>query len=78
MSDQGENINSQVTLQFSGVDFDVEICDENGVLEINVENCDTSDHWTGKYDASCKSSILLFFFIFQGHFLFYLNFILFS
>ena len=61
MSDQGENINSQVTLQFSGVDFDVEVFDENGVLEINVENCNTCDHWTGKYDASCKFFCVLLF-----------------
>ena len=54
MSDQGENINSQATLQFAGLDYNLEVCDESGVLEINIENCESCDHWTGKYDASCK------------------------
>ena len=53
MSDSGETINNQVTLQFSGSDYDVEICGENNVLVIDVESCETLDHWTGKYDASC-------------------------
>lgn len=52
MSDQEENINSQTTLQFGGVDFDVDVCEEDGVLVVNVENCETLDHWTGKYDTS--------------------------
>ena len=59
MSDQEENVNSQTTLQFGGIDFDVDVCEEDGVLVINVENCETLDHWTGKYDASCKQLFLM-------------------
>ena len=54
MSSEKGNIDTQATLQFGGIEYDIEINDENDVLVINVENTETLDQWTGKYDASCK------------------------
>ena len=44
----------ETTLNFSGVNYDIEFSVEDDVLTVHVENCKTREEWIGKYDASCK------------------------
>lgn len=48
------DFNMQATLQFGGVDHDVEVAVEETVLVLQIENCESFEQWTGKYDGSCK------------------------